>query len=214
MTGNRTPIGFRKIAKYPGNRLPLGVFEPYTTGELLQYPDVWEPVYDHPVNKTADQISEAFRHAGRSHPGSTRNGASEILGGPLDGGLRDAPAGIRGDRWNKGKLRWSLMDLDALAPMIRVLEFGSKKYSDHNWKKGLLITELLESTIRHIQDLQRGEDNDPESNLPHTGHILCNAMFLSYMMIYRPEMDNRFMDPAKTKIILDQGTKQPGEEVQ
>ena len=37
-----------------------------------------------------------------------------------------------------------------------------------------------------------GEDNDPESGLPHLGHIQCNALFLSWMMEHRPDLDDRF----------------------
>jgi len=39
-----------------------------------------------------------------------------------------------------------------------------------------------------------GEDNDPESKLSHVGHILCNAMFLSYMSIFRKDLDDRYID--------------------
>lgn len=43
-----------------------------------------------------------------------------------------------GDRFNEGKPRWSLVPQSALIPMVRVLEFGAKKYGDYNWAKGLL----------------------------------------------------------------------------
>ena len=102
-----------------------------------------------------------------------------------------------GIRENAGKLRWSLVDFDALEPMVRVLEFGANKYADHNWKKGQKTTELTESLMRHLTAYLKGEDNDPESGLPHVGHIMCNAMFLSYMHKYKKSMDTRFRDPAK-----------------
>jgi hypothetical protein len=105
---------------------------------------------------------------------------------------------MQGDRFNTGKPKWSLVDFDALEPMVRVLEFGAQKYSSHNWKKGLKVTEVLESLQRHINGMLRGEDNDPESGLPHTGHIQCNAMFLGYMMMYlKDSMDDRFVDTNK-----------------
>ncbi len=37
--------GYKLIMNYPGNRRPLGTFEPYTTGEYSRYPKIWEPVY-------------------------------------------------------------------------------------------------------------------------------------------------------------------------
>ncbi len=100
-------------------------------------------------------------------------------------------------RYNVGKLRWSLVDFDALEDMVKVLEFGAKKYEDNNWKKGLKTPEIFESMMRHMTAYMRGEDVDPESGLPHTGHILCNAMFLSYMQRFKPDFDTRHKDKNK-----------------
>lgn len=100
-------------------------------------------------------------------------------------------------RHNSGKPRWYLVDFDALEDLVKVLEFGAKKYDENNWKKGLKTTEIVESLIRHISAYLRGEDNDPESGLPHSGHIMCNAMFLSYMHKFKPSFDTRRKDDNK-----------------
>jgi hypothetical protein len=42
-----------------------------------------------------------------------------------------------------------------------------------------------------------GEDDDPESGLSHIGHIMANAMFISYYMKYLPAMDDRYKDKNK-----------------
>lgn len=99
-----------------------------------------------------------------------------------------------GERKNVGKLKWSLVSWTALAPMVEVLMFGATKYSSHNWKKGLKYTEISESLQRHLNAFMEGEDNDPESKLSHLGHILCNAMFLSYMHIFRKDLDDRYKE--------------------
>ena len=101
---------------------------------------------------------------------------------------------MEGDRFNTGKLKWSLVSWRALAPMVRVLMFGAEKYDDHNWKKGLKYTEVCESLQRHLNSFIEGEDDDPESKLSHVGHVLCNAMFLSYMSFFRKDMDDRYID--------------------
>ncbi|MDK7375491.1 MULTISPECIES: dATP/dGTP diphosphohydrolase domain-containing protein [Weeksella] len=111
--------------------------------------------------------------------------------------LHRADVGGSAVRYNGEKLRWSLVDFDALEDMVKVLEFGAKKYADNNWKKGLFTTEICESLIRHLTAYMRGEDIDPESGLPHTGHILCNAMFLSYMQRFKPDFDTRHRDNNK-----------------
>jgi len=99
----------------------------------------------------------------------------------------------KGDRFNEGKLRWSLVDFKSIEPMVRVLEFGAKKYSDHNWKEGLKTTEICESLMRHLTAYLNGENNDPESGISHIGHIQCNAMFLAFMMRLKPSMDDRII---------------------
>jgi hypothetical protein len=72
-----------------------------------------------------------------------------------------------GYRYNNEKPRWSLVDYKALEPMVEVLEFGAKKYSPNNWKKGLKVTEICDSLLRHTYSFLSGEDNDKESNLSH-----------------------------------------------
>lgn len=101
---------------------------------------------------------------------------------------------MNGERFNEGKLRWSLISWKALEPMVRVLMFGEEKYSSHNWKGGLKYTEVCESLQRHMNAFLEGEDNDPESKISHVGHMMCNVMFLSYMYLFRKDMDDRYID--------------------
>jgi len=96
-----------------------------------------------------------------------------------------------GSRFNTGKARWSLVSWKALLPMVQVLEFGATKYDDWNWAKGLPYTQICESLLRHVHAFIEGEEDDQESKLSHVGHILCNAMFLSYMTLFKPELDDR-----------------------
>ena len=100
----------------------------------------------------------------------------------------------QGLRYNEGKRQWSLVDFDSFEDMVKVLTFGMEKYDKFNWKKGLPVTEICESMLRHIFAYLQGEDVDPESGINHIGHIQCNAMFLSYMHNYKKEFDNRFKD--------------------
>ena len=100
----------------------------------------------------------------------------------------------QGDRLNQGKLRWSLVSFKALEPLVEVLMFGANKYSDWNWYKGLKYTETCDSLQRHLNSFLQGQDNDEESKLSHVGHIMCNAMFLSYMFMFRKDLDDRHKD--------------------
>jgi hypothetical protein len=83
-------------------------------------------------------------------------------------------------RFNKGKLRWSLVSFSALELLVKVLMFGAEKYGAHNWKKGLPQDELLDSLMRHVVALNNGEEFDKESGHHHIGHVMCNAMFYAH----------------------------------
>lgn len=101
----------------------------------------------------------------------------------------------QGERNNEGKLEWSQVDFKALEPMVRVLMKGGKAHGKDNWRKGFPTLEVCESLLRHTFAYMSGEDNDPQTGEPHTGHILSNAMFLSHMHEFRPDMDNRLKKP-------------------
>lgn len=108
----------------------------------------------------------------------------------------------KGLRYNANKTKWSLVDFPSLVPMVKVLEYGADKYTikdelgkivatgRDNWKKGMVTSEVAESLLRHTFALLQGEINDPESGLPHVGHIMCNAMFLQYNMEHYPELND------------------------
>jgi hypothetical protein len=85
-------------------------------------------------------------------------------------------------RYNTGKpeLSYILDVMPALKDMVAVMEFGGKKYERNNWQRGFPREKLLDSMLRHVDAFYSGEDVDPESGLPHVGHILCNAAFLGY----------------------------------
>lgn len=84
-------------------------------------------------------------------------------------------------RFNEGKPQWTLMDSKSMEPMIQVLMYGAKKYDRDNWKKACpKRLDLMDSLERHSMKIISGEAVDPESGLPHIGHLMCNAMFYSY----------------------------------
>jgi hypothetical protein len=86
----------------------------------------------------------------------------------------------QGLRYNNGKLEWDLVDFKSLEPMVRVLMFGAIKYTPDNWKKGMPKKHFLNSAMRHLVALMDGEEVDSESGLPHSAHLMCNIMYLSY----------------------------------
>jgi len=88
---------------------------------------------------------------------------------------------MEGKKFDKEKLRWSLLDIPSLKETIQVLEFGAKKYSPENWK-GLEdgAIRYYDAAMRHLTAWKDGEIYDPESGLPHLGHAACCVMFVQW----------------------------------
>jgi len=73
----------------------------------------------------------------------------------------------------------------------RVFDYGRIKYDEWNWAKGMAWSIPLACAARHLSAIIEGETNDPESGLPHRGHVFCNiVMLLTYAKIFT-EGDDR-----------------------
>ena len=101
----------------------------------------------------------------------------------------DSPKGLK---YDGEKPRMDLLDSGYLEDVAKVLTFGAKKYSDHNWREGINYSRLIAASYRHLGAINRGEDTDPESGLPHTAHLGCCVQFLNWMMKTKPELDDRW----------------------
>ena len=84
-----------------------------------------------------------------------------------------------GVKYDYGKLRYDLIAAHSLNELAKVYTMGAEKYEDNNWRKGLKWGRIFGATMRHLWAFWRGEDIDPESELPHLHHALCNLAFLS-----------------------------------
>lgn len=87
----------------------------------------------------------------------------------------------------------------ALTEIARALEFGANKYGRYNWCSGMAWSRLIGAAFRHIAAFNDGEDNDPESSLPHLSHAACCIVFLlTYQHLYK-EGDDRYKFVTQTK---------------
>lgn len=94
-------------------------------------------------------------------------------------------------RYDVGKIRHDLISPTAMNELAKVLTFGANKYEANNWRKGMKWSRVIGSLKRHLNAIENGEDNDPETGLLHIAHVMCNAMFLTdYYKIF-PEGDDR-----------------------
>lgn len=91
------------------------------------------------------------------------------------------------------RLLWNVLsDLgDGWSECAQVFDYGRRKYAAWNWAKGFQWSVPLASAARHLVAMIDGEVNDPESGLPHRGHVYCNiVMLLTFQRTY-PQGDDR-----------------------
>lgn len=70
---------------------------------------------------------------------------------------------------------------------VRVFDYGQGKYKAWNWAKGMAWSIPIGCILRHAKSMYEGEETDPESNLPHIGHIVCNLIMLDWFVRGYPE---------------------------
>lgn len=80
----------------------------------------------------------------------------------------------------QGKLRVELVPTSAIIALAKVFEFGAIKYKEWSWRKADdANNKYYAALMRHLLAWRRGEEIDPESNLPHLFHVLTNAAILA-----------------------------------
>jgi hypothetical protein len=80
----------------------------------------------------------------------------------------------------------------AMVEMARVMEHGADKYGAWNWRdQNITLTAYLSALLRHTFDVVAGEDIDPESGVPHMGHIMATAAIVLDAGANRSLIDDR-----------------------
>lgn len=88
------------------------------------------------------------------------------------------PEPTGGTKHDTDKVRLDLLPPVALTKVAEVLTFGSKKYGDHNWRKGFKFSRLTGACLRHVFAFMWGETYDKETGLHHLAHAACCLLFL------------------------------------
>ena len=113
-------------------------------------------------------------------------------------------------KFDDEKIRYELLDPLLLEGIAKVLTFGSKKYSDHNWIKCNSVMRYFGAIMRHLWAWARGEDLDPETNIHHLYHAGCCLMFMCGLLMRNKESDDRVLvDKDISKINLKQPNTDP-----
>jgi hypothetical protein len=75
-------------------------------------------------------------------------------------------AGVKGSK----DARYDLIPPEATWFEALVYGQGAEKYAERNWEMGYEWGKTIAALERHLQLFKAGEDNDPESGLPHMAH--------------------------------------------
>lgn len=95
-------------------------------------------------------------------------------------------------KFDDGKRDWSLLPYDSVEEIVKVLEFGAKKYARDNWKRGegFKYSRTFNAIMRHMTAVMfRKEDKDPETGLSHWAHIGCNVLFILHFVLNKNKYD-------------------------
>jgi hypothetical protein len=107
----------------------------------------------------------------------------------------------QGVKYDSGKPDLSLIPKEALWKVGEVLTYGANKYPDRfNWRKGMSWSRVISASLRHITAFTEREDKDPETNLSHIAHAVCNLMFLLEYEKSYPKLDDRYGEKAKREV--------------
>lgn len=160
-------------ARYNDGKPPIELIPLYFVAELMRGPEAsYKPAYLGMIELAGFQVG-----GGRQLLASLLVRASIGAGDQTGGNFR----------------------LDTCA---KVFDYGRGKYAEWNWAKGMPWSVPIASAARHLLSICEGEVNDPESGLPHWGHVACNViMLLTYIDTY-PDGDDR---PKYLKAMLKNG---------
>ena len=99
-----------------------------------------------------------------------------------------------GVKYDYGKTRFDLIPGDSLEKLAEVYTYGTKKYDDNNWRKGMSWSRCFGAMMRHVWAFWRGESYDRESGCHH---LAMGAWYCFTLMNYEkthPEKDDRVKD--------------------
>jgi hypothetical protein len=108
-----------------------------------------------------------------------------------------------GVKFDQGKNRYDLIPGYPLDELAKIYTYGTTKYDDNNWRKGLAWGRLFGAMMRHAWAFWRGQSLDPESGLHHLAHAAWQCFALMEYERTKPELDDRFADLVIGKVEMN-----------
>ena len=89
------------------------------------------------------------------------------------------------------KLRYDLIPAGPLKEVVKILSYGSLKYDDRNWEKGMKWSRPFGAAMRPLWAWWGGETLDEDTGCSHVAHAAVNLLFLLEFENTKPEFDDR-----------------------
>lgn len=87
--------------------------------------------------------------------------------------------------------RFDLMPARQLWKLAEHYGKGAAKYELRNWERGYAWSLSFAALMRHAWAFWAGEDNDPESGMPHMAAVAFHALALMEFAETHPDKDDR-----------------------
>lgn len=94
--------------------------------------------------------------------------------------------------------RFDLIPYEAIWQLAELYGRGALKYADRNWELGYDWSLSFAAAQRHLWKFWNGEDNDPETGVPHPVAAMFHCAALTTYLQTHPEFDDR---PGKSEHI-------------
>jgi hypothetical protein len=107
---------------------------------------------------------------------------------------------VAGVKFDTHKPRFDLLPWNALWEVASVMEYGSQKYNDRNWERGMRWGRLTAAAFRHLARWMMREEFDKESGYRHLPMAVCCILMLMGLVA-----DGRFSDDDDRTQLLGLG---------
>jgi hypothetical protein len=97
-----------------------------------------------------------------------------------------------GIKFDENKTQLDLIPPALIEEVGKVMTLGAKKYAPYNWLKGMDFSRAYAAAQRHMNDWNKGEDNDPETGISHLAHAATCIGFLLEFQAQGLGNDDRF----------------------
>lgn len=88
--------------------------------------------------------------------------------------------------------RYDLIPPTVLDEVVKIYTYGTIKYDDNNWRKGMKWGKVYGALERHAVAWRRGEIVDKESGFHHLCHSIWNCLALREYSIFDAGEDDRY----------------------